>query len=142
MRHTPSFLRNKRFRSRTDAVHMNAAAVQHQCAGYVRQMALPLIPERRIKGALSVVSRDTGLTYSKVRKIYYGLTDHILAFEWRSIVAAYQRHVIQQERRLEAELQTLRALRDERRMWEAQNELDLATPRRAVEAAQDQGGDD
>ena len=114
---------------------MSAAAVTHECRDYVKQMALPLVSQRRVKGALQTVSRDSGVSYSKLRKIYYGLTDHILAFEFRSIAEAYKRHVLAHEARLAQELETLRSLIDEQELRERQNELplDQAPYPRAVE---------
>lgn len=111
----------------------SAAAVQYECQTYVRQMTMPFIRERRVKGALSIVSRDSGVSYSKLRKIYYGLTDHILAFEFRSIAEAYKRHVIQHETRLTEELETLRALKARG----ANYALDLPTPAGAMAQMED-----
>lgn len=129
-------MRNDRFRSRDIAERgMSAAALTHECRDYVKQMALPLVSQRRVKGALQTVSRESGVSYSKLRKIYYGLTDHILAFEFRNIAEAYQRYVITQERALERELEQLRA-RKEAHQLRAQNyELDLAAPEGAVGAS-------
>ncbi len=109
-----------------------AALVLDECHGMVRQMALPLVTERRVKGALSVVARDSGLSYSKLRKIYYRLTDHILEFEFRSIAEAYKRHVRDHERKLEQELAELRALREARALREQHYAMDLKTSSRAV----------
>lgn len=103
----------------------SAYAIQLECHDFVRQMCLPLVPQRRVKGALEYVSRESGVSYSKLRKIYYGLTDHILAFEFRSIAEAYKRHVLSHEARLAQELETLRSLIAEREMRENQNELAL-----------------
>lgn len=89
----------------------NALSIQDDTRDMLRQMMLPLIPQRRVKGALSVVSRETGLPFSKVRRVYYGITDHILAFEWSAIAMAYQKHVEDSERRLTIELDNLRALK-------------------------------
>lgn len=113
---------------------MSAAAVTHECRDYVKQMALPLVPQRRVKGALQTVSRDSGVSYSKLRKIYYGLTDHILAFEFRSIAEAYQRHVLSQERALERELEQLRARKEAHQLRAQHYELDLAAPTGALGA--------
>jgi hypothetical protein len=115
---------------------MSAAALTHECRDYVKQMALPLVPQRRVKGALQTVSRESGVSYSKLRKIYYGLTDHILAFEFRSIAEAYKRHVVTHEQRLAQELETLRSLIAEQEMRERQHglELDMSARPRAVEA--------
>lgn len=126
-------MRNSLFRASDNGCRMSAAALTHECRDYVKQMALPLVPQRRVKGALQTVSRDSGVSYSKLRKIYYGLTDHILAFEFRSIAEAYKRHVLQHEARLAQELETLRSLIDEQEMRERQHGLDLSAHTRAVE---------
>jgi len=128
------FMRDNLFRNRNKAFPMSAATLTHECRGYVKQMALPLVSQRRVKGALQTVSRDSGVSYSKLRKIYYGLTDHILAFEFRSIAEAYQRHVIAQERALERELEQLRALKEARHLKAQNYEMDLATPENDVGA--------
>lgn len=128
-------MRHNLFRFRTKAVRVSPAAVlADECHGMVRQMALPLIPERRVKGAISVLSRDSGVSYSKLRKIYYHLTDHILATEWRSITATYQRYIEAQERKLEQELTELRELRAAREMRERHGVLNLATPEKHLGA--------
>lgn len=101
---------------------VNALAIQNDTRGMLRQLMLPLIPERRVKGALSLVSRETGLPFSKLRRLYYGITDHILAFEWRAIQSAHTRWLEEQEKKLAIELETLRALRVAR----SQGRLDLA----------------
>lgn len=120
-------MRNKLFRFRNTTVRpMSAAALTHECRDYVKQMALPLVPQRRVKGALQTVSRDSGVSYSKLRKIYYGLTDHILAFEFRNIAEAYQKFVVTQERALERELETLRARKEAHQLRASHYELDLA----------------
>lgn len=105
-----------------------AAAIADDCHDMVRQMALPLIAQRRVKGALGTVARDSGVSYSKLRKIYYRLTDHILAVEFRSIAATYTRYVESQERALERELAELRELRAAREMREWHGVLNLETP--------------
>lgn len=132
-------MRNKSFRFWTKAVRVSPAAVlADECHGMVRQMALPLIPERRVKGALSALSRDSGVSYSKLRKMYYRLTDHILAVEWRSITAAYERYVEKQERALETELEQLRELRAAREMRERHGILNLAASDGALASMADQ----
>jgi hypothetical protein len=117
------------FQNRHGEVRVSpAAALADECHGMIRQMTLPLIPQRRVKGALATISRDSGVSYSKLRKIYYRLTDHILAFELRSITAAYERYVVSQERALERELTELRELRAAREMRERHGVLSLTTP--------------
>lgn len=107
-----AFFSNKRFRFPNNGVdEVSACAIQNNTREMLRQMALPLIPERRVKGALSLVSRETGLPFSKVRRIYYGITDHILAFEFSAIEAAHDKWLCEQERRLGAQIENLRAAR-------------------------------
>jgi DNA-binding transcriptional regulator PaaX len=131
-------MRNEPFRARNNGERRvtPGALVLEECHGMIRQMALPLISERRVKGALSAVSRESGISYSKLRKIYYRLTDHILEFEFRSIAEAYKRHVRDHERKLEQELAELRALREARALREQHYVLDLETSAGAVAARQ------
>lgn len=103
----------------------SACAIQSQCQGWVRQMALPLIPEKRVKGALNLISRDSGLSYSKVRKIFYGLTDHILAYERERLRQARERWLARMEMKTAADLETIRRLRRDRDAYELQQDLDL-----------------
>lgn len=110
-----------------------ALSIQDDTRDMLRQMMLPLIPQRRVKGALSLVSRDTGLPFSKLRRVYYGITDHILAFEWSAIATAYQRHVENQERKLTQELETLRALKAARLQGDLLNASTQACPRSTAE---------
>lgn len=130
-------MRNEPFRDRDKGERRVSSAilVLDECHGMVRQMALPLVNERRVKGALHLVARDSGLSYSKLRKIYYRLTDHILEFEFRSIAEAYKRHVRDHERKLEQELAELRALREARALREQHYALDLSTHSRAAAKA-------
>jgi len=126
---------NKAFRSRNKEFPVSSAAViADDCHDMVRQMALPLVPQRRVKGALGAVARDSGVSYSKLRKIYYRLTDHILAVEFRSIAGAYKNHIEKQERALECELEQLRSLRAARMMKETHGEFDFKTSAGAVGA--------
>ncbi len=135
-------MRNEPFRYRNngDRRMSCASAVLDECNDMVKQMALPLVPQRRVKGALGAVSRESGISYSKVRKIYYRLTDHILEFEFRSIAKAYERHVVSQERKLEQELADLRALREAREMRERHGKLDISTPSRGLASAESARG--
>lgn len=127
---------NRLFRNRENAVRMsNAVLVQDQAHDMLRQMMLPLIPERRVKGALDFVARETGLPYSKLRKIYYRLTQNILHFEFKNISDAYKRAVIKQERLYREEAERLATLIAEREIWERQHGLVLSTPHSVVEAS-------
>jgi hypothetical protein len=135
-------MRNDPFRnSNIGERRVNPCVVLDECHGMIRQMALPLVSERRVKGALGAIARDTGLSYSKLRKVYYRLTDHILEFEFRSIAEAYKRHVRDHERKLEQELAELRALREARALREKHYALDLETPSRPVATAHGPRGD-
>jgi len=117
-------MRNDLFRLRHKVVRMTTAALTlDKCHFHVKQMALPLIPQRRVKGAIEVVRRDCGLSYSKTRKIFYRLTDHILAFERDNIEAAFKRAVEKQERLCREQADRLAALRAECDALEGQHEL-------------------
>ena len=109
-----AFFSNKRFGFPHKEVRDVSACAVDSTRDMLKQMCLPLIPERRVKGALSVVSRETGLPFSKVRRLYYGITDHILAFEWSAIEATYSAWLLKQERQLENDIENIRALRTAR----------------------------
>lgn len=126
-------MRNILFRIRDKAVRMSTAGmVLDQTHTMVRQMVLPLVAQRRVKGALEYVSRESGLPYSKVRKIYYRLTDNILHFEFRNIAAAFERAAIRQERLYREEADRLAALIAERELWERQHGFNLALDHSAM----------
>ncbi len=128
---------NKSFRFRDKGFRMSTAAlVQEQTYGMVKQMVLPLVPQRRVKGALEYVSRETGVPYSKLRKIYYRLTENIRHFEYVNISSALKRAAIKQERLYREEAERLATLIAEREAWEAQHVLDLHLDRVVVEASQ------
>ena len=127
-------MRKNLFRIRHGEVRVNAAALDTR--DMISQMALPLIAQRRVKGALDFIARDTGVSYSKLRKIYYALTEHILHVEWNAIEAAHARWLVKQEQKLEHELATLRARQSAR----LQRGLNLDNPKndpRAVHARTD-----
>lgn len=112
---------DKLFRGRDKEDRMSTAALaQDQAYDMVRQMALPLIPQRRVKGALEQVSRETGLSYSKTRKIFYRLTDNILHFEFRNIADAFKRAASTQERLYRLEADRLQALLEANERMERQ----------------------
>lgn len=117
----------KQVRERNNQVRemTSAACVQDYCQSMVRQMVLPLLSERRTKGALDFVSRESGISFSKVKKIYYGLTDHILAYERDRLKAARDRLLIRQQQTLEQQLSEIRRLRTERELVERQSDLAL-----------------
>lgn len=50
----------------------NEAVINDQMHLWVNAMTRPLLPERKLKGALAVVSREMGITYSYARKCFYG----------------------------------------------------------------------
>jgi hypothetical protein len=125
------------FRDRNKGARMSALAISDTTHDMLRQMALPLVPERRVKGALHHVSRETGVSYSKLRKLYYRLSDHILATEWQAIRMAYQRHVESHEQKLEAELAQLRAIKATRLQGELSLHADSTACPRVVAKAQD-----
>lgn len=124
---------NNLFRFRDKAFRMSTAAmVLDQTHNMVRQMALPLIPQRRVKGALEYVSRESGLPYSKVRKIYYRLTDNILHFEFANIASAFQRAALNQERAYREQADRLAAINAEIERLQAQYGMDLPLDHRVV----------
>jgi len=51
---------------------MSSAVVNGNMHRWVREMALPLVPEMKVKGALRDVHRRTGVSFSKLRKFFYG----------------------------------------------------------------------
>jgi len=120
------FMWNKPFRNRDNEVHLSTAdLVVDQAHSMVRQLVLPLVPERRVKGALEYASRETGVPYSKLRKIYYRLTDNILHFEFKNISDALKRAALKQERLYREEADRLAALIAEREAWESQYGIHL-----------------
>lgn len=128
-------MRNILFRNRDKAFLMSTAElVLDQTHSMVRQMVLPLVAQRRVKGALEYVSRESGLPYSKVRKIYYRLTDNILHFEFANIAAAFDRAAIRQERFYREEADRLATLIAERELWEKQHGFNLAMDKGGLEA--------
>lgn len=117
---------NKVFRERNNEVRLSTAAlVADQTHGMVRQLVLPLVPTRRVKGALECVSRETGVPYSKLRKIYYRLTDTIQHFEFKNISDALKRAAVRQERLYREEADRLANLIAEREAWENQYGIHL-----------------
>lgn len=100
-----------------------AALVLDQTSGSMRQLVLELKHEKNVKGALDIIAREADLPFSKVRRIYYRLTDQILAYERDRLKAAISRLSEQQEARIEKRLEQIRALRDERRLLQQHGEL-------------------
>lgn len=101
----------------------SAALVLEQCHRRMDQLVLELKPERGVKGALAEIASEAGLPYSKVRRIFYRLTQTILAFERDRLDAAITKISLKQEARIEQRLNSIRALRDERALLE--KHLDL-----------------
>jgi hypothetical protein len=135
------FLRYKVFRERNNEARLSTAElVAEQTYGMVRQLVLPLVPTRRVKGALECVSRDTGVPYSKLRKIYYRLTDTVLHFEFKNISDALKRAALRQERLYREEADRLAALIAEREAWESQYGIHLPIYSSAVGSTSAQTG--
>lgn len=116
---------NFSFRYQNKAVKpvSSAIAVQDQCRGWLEQLVLELKPERKVKGALSDIANAADLPYSKVRRIYYRLTLNICAYERDRLRVAIDRIALDQQKKIERRLETIRSLRDDRRLLE--NHLDL-----------------
>ena len=118
---------------------MTAAVIAERCQSMVYQMALPLVSERRVKGALQIVARDCDLSYSKVRKLFYRITDHVLAFERDNIVAAFKAYTIKQERAYREQADKLAAINAEIVRLEGQYGMDLPIDPRVVGTLHGQG---
>lgn len=132
---------NKLFRNQHIEVRLSTAElVQDQAHVMVRQLVLPLIPHRRVKGALEFAARETGVPYSKLRKIFYRLTRNILHYEIKNISDALKRAAISQERLYREEADRLAALIAEREAWEAQYGIHLPVYQGRVETAPPSSG--
>jgi hypothetical protein len=120
------FLRNKLFRERHNEARLSTAElVADQTHGMVRQLVLPLVPARRVKGALECVSRDTGVPYSKLRKLFYRISGTVHHFEYKNISDALKRAAVRQERLYREEADRLASLIAEREAWESQYGIHL-----------------
>jgi hypothetical protein len=120
------FMWKHSFRVGNKAVRViDAAVIQDQCRSWVHQMVLPLKAERTTKGAISDVSRDSGVTFSKVRKIYYGLTDHILAYEHDRLRGAMVRFAENRRAKALEDLNRYDRLLADRHFLERQLDLDV-----------------
>ena len=82
-------MRNKLFDFSKSVFGKMNAAVLNNPGEMVRQMVIPLVPQRRVKGAIEHVSRDTGLTYSKTRRLFYGLANDVWSQEKEKIMATF-----------------------------------------------------
>ena len=91
-----------------------ASSVFNECHAPIEQLVMELKPERKVKGALGLIASEADMSYSKVRRIFYRLTDHILAHERDRLKAAVRRIALEQEKRIEARLNNIRAIRAER----------------------------
>lgn len=111
---------------------MTAAVIAERCQSMVYQMALPLVTERRVKGALQIVARDCDITYSKARKLFYKITDHVLAFERDNIVAAFKTFTVRQERAYREQADRLAAINAEIDRLQAQHEMDFQIDPRVI----------
>lgn len=117
---------NKLFRERNNEVRLSTAElVVEQTHSMVRQLVLPLVPQRRVKGALEHAARETGVPYSKLRKFFYRLTGTVLAHEYKNISDALKRAALKQERLYREEADRLAALIAEREAWESQYGIHL-----------------
>jgi hypothetical protein len=114
---------------------MLSAAVLNDPSEMVRQMALPFIPDRRVKGALLIVARDSGLTYSKTYRLFYGAARDVWRKEHKKLVDAFKRFTIEQERLYREQAERCAALRAECEALEGQHEFALQARRRAVAEA-------
>lgn len=113
---------------------MLSAAIINDPSEMVRQMALPFISERRVKGALQIVSRDTGLTYSKTYRLFYGAARDVWRKEHKKLVEAFKKFTIEQERAYREQADRCAALKAECEALEAQYELAMQGERRRAGA--------
>ena len=117
-----------RVRVRSKRDRMNTASCVHESADVVRQMVLAFRPERGIKGALSNIADQSGVSFWKVRKLWnpnlqkYGFA--LEADEHRSLKAAWFAHLDEQEAHIRARLEHIRELREQRMgRGESQHEI-------------------
>lgn len=113
---------------------MLSAAILNDPGEMVRQMALPLVPERRVKGALEVVSRETGLSYSKTYRLFYNAARDVWRAENKKIVEAFKRFTLEQERAYRNGAERLAALNAEIDRLERQYGMDLEIDARVAGA--------
>ncbi len=93
-----------------------------QAQTMLRQLSFPIEAHDTIKARRERAARKSGLTSSKAFRLWYGQQVALLADEWMTLCARYRAHVEEQEARLEAELQALRALKA------ARTQMDLVLP--------------
>lgn len=114
---------------------MLSAAVLNDPSEMVRQMALPFIPERRVKGALQIVARDTGLTYSKTYRLFYGAARDVWRKEHNKLVSAFKQFTVEQERLHREQAERHAHMRAQCEALERQHEFALQARRSALGAA-------
>lgn len=107
-------------------VKMNAAVLNNP-SEMVRQMAFPLVAEHRTQRALEIVSRETGLTYSKIFRLYYRRAHDVWREENQKLTAAFRRFAAQQERLYRERADTLAAVNAEIERLEGQHALGFLT---------------
>lgn len=118
---------NTSLRSREKAcVSMSGAAfVQAECHRWMHQHVLDLRSEKGVDGVLGMIADESGVPFSKIRRIYYKLTRNILAWERDQIRAACDQIALEQEKRIERRLQNIRDMREARRAMESQFALHI-----------------
>jgi hypothetical protein len=90
-----------------------------------------------VKGALQIVARDTGLTYSKTYRLFYGAARDVWRKEHKKLVDAFKRFTIEQERAYREQAERCAALKAECEALEAQHELAIQGERRRAGAEAD-----
>ena len=108
--------------------HMSPMAVASEARWMLEQLSLPVDPRDSIKARRERAIRRAGLSPAKGMRLWYSQTCSLLAHEFLAICEAYKQHVRTQETRLHEELAILNALKTR----EAQIDMDLPTPSRAV----------
>lgn len=101
-------------------------AVNGKMHQWVREMALPLVSEHKVKGALRDVHRRTGVSFSKLRKFFYGWEcAEPKASEYIQTRQAYLAWMVEHRARLKARLDEIEQLREEMEAGELQLGLGL-----------------
>jgi hypothetical protein len=102
-----------------------AALVNAEMSNWVRQLVLPGVAEFGVKGSIGKLSRETGVSFSRLRKAFYRWEAGVpTVLEYRAVQDAYARWVERQENDLIARLDEIRRLREQRR--EEARQLEIA----------------
>lgn len=104
---------------------MLTAAVLDSPSEMVRQMALPLKAEFGVERACEIVSRETGLTYSKTYNLFYRRAKDVWRSENKKLTAAFRKFAASQEKIYRERADRFAQISAEIEMIEGQDEFDL-----------------